>query len=216
MGETLVGLILLVGTFAFGVAGLATDLANFGDPPAFFGAAVVLGIAAVAVALDEHWRSPDEFGNGREIWFGRGLIALAVALAAFGFALAVVDSPYRNLWIVLAAIVALDGLSVLIDTHRLVVARNSLLETRNMTDAILGVVSASVGFGFGILGVLSGLLNNAHAAAWLYAGVVLALLSNAFMFDEQAHVRTQARKKKRAPFGPKLHDRKPLTESNTP
>ncbi len=204
MSETPVGLILLVGTFAFGVAGLASDLASFGDSPAFFGAAVVLGIAAVAIALDEHWRSPDEFGTGREIWFGRGLIALAVVLEAVGFALAVVDSPYRNLWVVLAAIVALDGLSVLIDTHRLAVARNSSIETRNMTDAILGVLSASVGFGFGIVGVLSGLLNNPHAAAWLYAGVVLALLANAFMFDEQAHVRSRARKKKRAPFGSKV------------
>ncbi len=203
MSETVVGLILLVGTFGLGVAGLVSDLVNSGDPPAYFGAAVVLGIAAVAVALDEHWRSPGEFGHGREIWFGRGLIVLAVVLEAVGFVLAVVDSPYRNLWVVLAAIVALDGLSVMIDTHRLVVARRGLLETRNMTDAILGVVCASVGFGFGILGVLFGTFNNPHAPAWLYAGVVLALLSNAFMFDEQAHVRTRVRKRQRAPFGSK-------------
>ncbi|MCL4532114.1 MAG: hypothetical protein M1582_02810, partial [Actinobacteria bacterium] len=87
------GLILLVGTFGLGAAGLVSDLVNLGDPPAFFGAAVVLGIAAVAVALDEHWRAPGEFGHGREIWFGRGLIALAIVLEAVGFALAVVDSP---------------------------------------------------------------------------------------------------------------------------
>lgn len=203
MSETVVGLILLVGTFGLGAAGLVSDLVNFGDPPAFFGAAVVLGIAAVAVALDEHWRAPGEFGHGREIWFGRGLIALAIVLEAVGFALAVVDSPYRNLWVVLAAIVALDGLSVLIDTHRLVIARNSALETRNMTDAILGVLSASAGFGFGIVGILSGLFNSSHAPAWLYAGVVLALLSNAFMFDEQAHVRSRIRKRQRVPFGSK-------------
>jgi hypothetical protein len=191
--ESVLGIVLLAVTFIFAVAGLVSDLQSIGDPPAFFGSATVTGIAAVAVALDEHRRKAGQYRIG-EVLLGRVLIAASVCLGVVSFVLAIEDSNYRNLWSVLAIIVGLVGVSVVIDSHRLIVARSAGLETRSITDAILGALAAALGLGFGFAGILAGLVDNPHASGWLEAGVVLAVLSVALMFDEQAHVVSRARR----------------------
>jgi hypothetical protein len=198
--ESAAGLGLLILTFLLGLAGLVSNLINWGDPAAFFGVAIVVGIAAMSVAHDEHRRMAGRY-RWTEALFGRGLIVLALVLAIVSFGLAIVDSPYRNLWLVLAIIVDLVALAVVVDSHRLIVARRSAIATRMVVDGILGAVAAAFALGLGVVGLVAGLVDNPHASAWLFAGVVLAVLSVALMFDEQAYVLAEARAKRRA-FGP--------------
>ena len=53
----------------------------------------------------------------------------------------------------------------------------------------------------GIFGLSTGLYGLPHPEAWLFAGVVFAVISAAFMFDEHVHVVHKARRTHRAPFG---------------
>jgi hypothetical protein len=197
LSESAIGLGLLILTFLLGLAGLVSDLIDWGDPAAFFGVAVVFGIAAASVAHDEQRRTAGRY-RWTEALFGRGLIVLALVLALVSFGLAIVDSPYRNLWLVLAVIVDLVGLAVVVDSHRLIVARASSIATRTVADGIFGAIAGALALGLGVVGVVAGSVDNAHAPAWLFAGVVLAVLSVALMFDEQAQVIAQARAKRGA------------------
>lgn len=197
--ESVIGVILLLVTLLLGVAGLVADLLDQSDPPTLFGGALVFGIAAIAVAQDEHHRTGGQTGHWSEALFGRVLVALAVVLEIIALITGLAGSDNRNLWLVLAIIVALDGLAVLVDTRRLVVARGSSIETRTTTDALPGAIAGALGLGLGIVGVLAGLTGSTHAPAWLYAGVIFALLANAFMFDEHAHVDLAVRGEKSLP-----------------
>ncbi|HLZ09025.1 MAG TPA: hypothetical protein VKT80_10585 [Chloroflexota bacterium] len=192
--ESAIGIGLVALTFLLTVAGLITDLFLKGDPPALFGAAAVTGIAAIGVALDEQRRTSRQFRLG-EVILGRGLLAISIVLGLISFVLAVDDSAYRNLWLGLAIIVDLVGVAVVVDTHRLVLARASNLVTRNIADAILGAISAAFALGFGIAGLLAGLADNPHAATFLDAGVVLGVLAVGLMLDEHAHVVARVRKR---------------------
>ncbi|HVC35778.1 MAG TPA: hypothetical protein VNL16_19895 [Chloroflexota bacterium] len=196
--ESVAGIILLAATFVLGLAGLLADLTGQSDPPTLFGGAIVAGIAAIAVAHDEHRRTGAGAGHWTEALFGRVLVALALLLGVVALVLGLQGNADRSLWLVLAVVVALDGLAVIVDTRRLVVARDGSIETRSTTDAIPGAVAGAIGLGLAIVGFLAGLLNNPHAPAWLYFGVVCAVLSNAFMFDEHAHVAATARAGKAA------------------
>src|SRR5438105_4277694 len=142
--ESAAGLALLALTVIFAVVGLAMDLLDQGDPPSFFGAAAVAGIAAISVALDEHRREGGRYRLGEAI-FGRVLIALAVVLGFVAFVLAQSENPYRNLWLVLGIIVDLVGLAVVVDSHRLVAARVGGLETRPHADALAGALTSALG-----------------------------------------------------------------------
>jgi hypothetical protein len=190
--ESAIGIALLVLTALLGAAGLFTDLTDQSDPPTLYGAAIVAGIAAIAVALDEQRRLA---GRLRlvEVIFGRALIGVAIVLEVVGLILGLQGNAYRNLWLVLAIIVALDGLAVIVDSRRLVLARVGSLPTSHLYDAILGAIAGALALGLGGVGFVAGLLDNPHAPAFLHAGVVLALLAVAFMFDEQAHVAARIR-----------------------
>jgi Kef-type K+ transport system membrane component KefB len=192
--ESAIGIGLVALTFLLAMAGLITDLFLKGDPPALFGVAAVTGIAAVGVALDEHRRTARPYRLG-EVLLGRGLLTLSVILGLVSFVLAVDDSAYRNLWLGLAIIVGLVGVAVVVDSRRLVLARAGNLVTRSVADAILGAISAALGLGFGIAGVLAGLADNPHASTCLDVGVVLGVLAVALMLDEQAHVVARGRKR---------------------
>lgn len=192
--ESAVGVTLLVLTFILAIAGLGADLLAQGDPPALFGVATVAGIASIGVGLDEHRRSFHQYRLS-EVLLGRGLLVLAILCGCVSFILAIDDSAYRNLWLGLAVIVDLVGVAVVVDSHRLVLARAGQLPTRSMTDAVLGAVAAALALGCGVAGLLSGLGDNVHAAAFLEIGVVLAILAVALMFDEQAHVLARIRKR---------------------
>jgi hypothetical protein len=193
--ESAVGLGLLGLTLILGLAGLITGLRNVGDPPALYGMAVVTAIAAVAVALDEQHRMPGRY-RWTEALLGRVLVGLALLLGLISLYLAVGDSAYRNLWLALAVVVDLVGLSAVLDSHRLAIARVSGIRTRPLADGILGAVAAAVGLGAGTVGFVAGQYDSSQAAPWLYAGLTFALLGVALMFDEQAHVASRARKRK--------------------
>src|SRR6266849_2220873 len=133
--ESAIGVGLLALTIILGLAGLVSDILNFGDPPAFYGAATVTALAAIAVALDEHHRTPGRY-RLTEALLGRALIGLAVLFEVVSFALAIGDSPYRNLWLVFAIVVALVGLTAVLDSHRLALARVGAISTRPIADGI--------------------------------------------------------------------------------
>ena len=190
--ESAIGIGLVALTFLLAMAGLITDLFLKGDPPALFGTAAVTGIAAIGVALDEQRRASRQYRLG-EVLLGRGLLIVSIILGLISFVLAVDDSAYRNLWLGLAIIVDLVGVAVVVDSHRLILARARNLATRSHADAILGAVSAALALGFGIAGLLAGLADNPHAITGLDLGVVLGVLAVALMLDEQAHVVATAR-----------------------
>jgi hypothetical protein len=195
--ESAVGVCLLVLSFVLAIAGLVADILAQGDPAALFGTAAVAGIASIGVGLDEHRRAlrPHRLS---EVLLGRGLLVLAIALACVSFVLAIGDSAYRNLWLGLAIIVDLVGVAVVVDSHRLVLARAGALPTRSLNDALLGAIASALALGCGVAGLLAGLGNIPHAAAFLELGVILSILAVALMFDEQAHVVSRIRK---GPFG---------------
>src|SRR5438093_11702801 len=91
--------------------------------------------------------------------------------------------------------------SFAMDAHSLVVARDNFIELSHNRDALAGVIAAAVAFGLGIFGLSTGLYGLPHPEAWLFAGVVFAVISAAFMFDEHVHVVHKARRTHRAPFG---------------
>jgi hypothetical protein len=203
--DSAAGIALLALTILLGLGGLIADLIDQSDPPTLFGAAAVCGIATIGAALDEHRRRGTQGSRWVEALFGRALIALALVLEVVAVALGLQGSPYRNLWLVLAIVVALDGLAVIVDTDRLVLAREGTVETRPFTDALPGALAGGIALGLAIIGFLAGLFSNPHAPAWLYAGVICALISNAFMLDEHLYVATHLRgssggKRRPAPF----------------
>lgn len=196
MTESAIGLALLALTFLCGLVGLVADFTAFADAPALYGAALVAGVAAVAVALDESRRIP---GRARqiEVVFGRALLGIAILLGIVATIAGLQNDDTRNLWLVLALIVDLDALAVIVDTRRLILARGAALAVRPLADGALGAIAAGVGLGLGVFGFFSGLLGNPHAAALLQSGVVLSLLAVAILFDEQAHVAAKIRGKGR-------------------
>src|SRR5438132_8178297 len=174
--ESAIGIGLVALTFLLALAGLIIDLFLKGDPPALFGAAAVIGIAAIGVALDEHRRASRQY-RLREVLLGRGLLSVSVFLGIVSFVLAVDDSAYRNLWLGLAIIVDLVGVAVVVDSHRLAIARAGNLVTRSVADAILGAIAAALAVGFGLAGILAGFADNPPAAACLAVRGVLGLLA---------------------------------------
>jgi len=101
---------------------------------------------------------------------------------------------------VMGVILALLAVSVTIDAHRVAVARHNAVETRHDRDALAGVICAAIAVGFGIFGLFTGLFGFPYPEAWLFAGVVFAVVSAAFMFDEQVHTVHKAHHTRHTPF----------------
>jgi len=126
---------------------------------------------------------------------------LSFVCSLAGFVLGIfVDDQNRNLWSVMAIILALLAVSLTIDAHRVALARHSQIDTRHDRDALAGVMCAAIAVGIGIFGLFTGIFGLPHAEAWLFGGVVFAVISAAFMFDEQVHTIHKARRTRRAPF----------------
>jgi hypothetical protein len=199
--ESAVGLWLVLLALAFAATGIAANMADFTEPETWFLTALVLGILAIAVAIDEQRLSNLPVIHPAEEWLARGVMGLAFVCGLAGFVLGIfVDDDNRNLWSVMAVILALLAVSVTVDAHRVVVARHSHIETRHDRDALAGVVCAAVAVGTGIFGLFTGIFGLPHAEAWLFGGVVFAVISAAFMFDEQVHTVHRARRTRRSPF----------------
>jgi hypothetical protein len=202
--ESAVGLALVVLGLVCASVGIAANLADFTEPETWFLTGLVLGVLAIAVAIDEQRLSNLPVLHPAEEWVARSIMGLSGLCALAGFVLGVfVDDDNRNLWSVMGVILALLAVSITIDAHRVAVARHSQVETRHDRDALAGVICAAIAFGLGIFGLFTGIYELPHAEAWLFAGVVFAVVSAAFMFDEQVHVVHKSRRTRRAPFGAK-------------
>lgn len=198
--ESAVGLWLVILGLVCGCVGMAAQIAGFTNEESWFLTGIVLGILAIAVAIDEQRLSNLPVLHPAEEWIARGVMLLAGASTAVGFILGLLDDDNRNLWSVMGVILALLAVSVTIDAHRTVVARHSAIEVRHDRDALGGVICAAVAFGLGIFGLFTGLFGFPFSEAWLFAGVVFAVMSAAFMFDEQVHTVHKARRSRRSPF----------------
>ena len=200
--ESVAGLCLVVLALACAATGIAANLADFTEPDTWFLTGVVLGVLSMAISIDEQRLSNLPVIHPGEEWLARGVMGLSLACMLAGFVLGVFfDADTRDLWSVMAVILALLAVSVTADAHRVVVARHSQVETRHDRDALAGVICAAVAVGIGIFGLFTGIFGLPHAEAWLFAGVVFAVISAAFMFDEQVHTVHKARRTRRAPFG---------------
>jgi hypothetical protein len=195
-GLTLVGLAALCAAI-----GVAANVAGFSIDETWFLAALLLGILALAVAVDEQRLTNMPPVHRGEAWLARGVMGLALACGATGFILGLIEDDNRNLWGLMAIIIGLLAVSFAMDAHRVAVARHSVLEMRHDRDALGGVLCAALGFGVGVFGLFTGLFGLPHPEAWLFAGVVFAVLSAAFMFDEQVQAVHRARRTEHRPFG---------------
>ncbi len=201
LSESRAGLALVVLSLLCAAVGVAANVAGFSVDETWFLTAVLLGVLALATAVDEQRLANMPMLHPVEAWLARGVMALALVCGAIGFILGLIEDDNRNLWSLMAIIVGLLAVSFAMDAHRVAVARHSLLELRHNRDALAGVIAAAVGFGLGVFGLSTGLYGLPHSEAWLFAGVVFALISAAFMFDEHVHVVHKARRTHRAPFG---------------
>jgi putative Mn2+ efflux pump MntP len=193
-----VGLTLVAVALAFAGVGLAGNIAGFFDPETWFLTGLVFAVLSLAVATDEQRLNNLTVLHASEEWLARLIMVLAFACALAGFVLGLLDADTRDLWSVMSVILALIALGVSMDAHRVAVARGSQIETHDRDDALAGVICAAVGFGLGVFGLFTGIFGLAHAEAWLFAGVVFAVVSAAFLFDEQAHVVHRARRERPA------------------
>ena len=199
--ESAVGLWLVLLGLACAAVGIADNMANFTEPETWFLTGLVSGILAIAVAVDEQRLSNLPIIHPAEEWLARGIMGLSGASALAGWVLGIIfDDDTRNLWSVMGIILALLAVSVTLDAHRVAVARHSLIEMHHDRDALAGVVCAAVAVGLGIFGLFTGIFGLPHAEAWLFAGVVFAVVSAAFMFDEQVHVAHKVRRGRHTPF----------------
>jgi hypothetical protein len=213
--ESAVGLALVLAALAFAAVGMASNIGGFLDPETWFLTGLVFGILAIAVAIDEQRLANFAVLHPAEEWLARSIMALAFLCALAGFVLGLFDADSRDLWAVMAVILALIAVGVTIDAHRVALARGSHIETRAREDALGGVICGAIAFGLGVFGLFTGLFGLAHAEAWLFAGVVFGIVSAAFMFDEQAHVLHRARRERPAPIGTRVPPRqvaKPAAE----
>jgi hypothetical protein len=211
--ESTIGMALVLIGLACAAVGIADNLADFTEPETWFLTGLTFGIVAIAIAIDEQRLSHLPILHPAEEWLARGVMGLSLVTSLAGWVLGViVDDNNRNLWSVMGVILALLAVSITIDAHRVVVARHSQLETRHDRDALGGVICAAIAFGVGIFGLFTGIFGQPHAEAWLFAGVVFAVVSAAFMFDEQVHTVHRARRTHRAPFRRSSELRVPSSE----
>ncbi|HLG72048.1 MAG TPA: hypothetical protein VK009_16640 [Chloroflexota bacterium] len=200
--ESTVGLGLVILAGACAAVGIADNMADFSEPESWLLTGLVFGILAIAVAIDEQRLSRLPVHHPAEEWLARSVIVLSILCALTGWVYGVLvdGEDVRDLWSVMGVILALLAVSVTIDAHRVAVARHTLLEVRHDRDAIGGVIAAALAFGLGIFGLFTGIFGLPHAQAWLFAGVVFAVIAAAFMFDEQVHVAHRARRATHTPF----------------
>ena len=194
------GLGLVILALVCAAAGVAAQIVGFTNEESWFLTGIMFGVLAIAVAIDEQRLSNLPVLHPAEEWLARSVMGLAVLSGLTGFVLGLLDDDNRNLWSVMGVILALLAVSFTIDAHRVVVARHNAIELRHDRDALAGVVCAAVAFGFGVFGLFTGLFGFPYPEAWLFAGVVFAVVSAAFMFDEQVHTAHRARRTRRAPF----------------
>lgn len=182
--------------------GIADNLINFSAPETWLLTGLVFGILAMAVAVDEQRLSKVPVRQPAEEWLARGIMAVSLAcgLAGFGLGVFVDNESIRNLWSVMAVVLAIVSVSFAMDAHRVAVARQNQIKTEVNRDALAGVIAAALAFGLAVFGLFTGLFGLPHAEGWLFAAVVFAVISAAFMFDEQAHVINQARRSRHTPF----------------
>jgi len=198
--ESAVGLALVVAALVCAAVGMASNIAGFLNPETWFLTGLVFGILAIAVSVDEQRLTNFAVLHPAEEWLARSIMIVAFACCLAGFILGLFDADSRDLWSVMAVILALIAVGVTIDAHRVALARGSHIETRAREDALAGVICAAIAFGLGVFGL-------AHAEAWLFAGVVFGIVAAAFMFDEQAHVLHRARRERPAPIGTRVPPR---------
>src|SRR5712692_1677151 len=201
LSESFAGLALVCLAAVCAAIGIAANVVGFSEDETWFLSALLLGVLALAVAVDEQRLSHLPVHHPAEQWLARGIITLALACGLAGFVLGMLEDDNRNLWSLMAIILGLLAVCVAMDAHRVAVARHSLIEMRHNRDALGGVAAAALAFGFGVFGLFTGLYGFPHPEAWLFAGVVFAVLSAAFMFDEQVHVVHKARRTRHTPFG---------------
>lgn len=201
LSESTIGMALVLIGLACAAVGIAANLADFTEPETWFLTGISFGIVAIAVAIDEQRLSRLPILHPAEEWLARSIMGVSLACALAGFALGIfVDDDNRNLWSVMGVILALLAVSITIDAHRVAMARHSRLETRHDRDALAGVICAAISFGVGVFGLFTGIFGLPHAEAWLFSGVVFAVVSAAFMFDEQVHTMHRARRTQHTPF----------------
>lgn len=190
---------LLAVAVACAAVGVAAHLTAFSQPDSWFLTGATLGTLAATLAVDRQRFTNLPVAHPAERWLARWLVLAALALAAVGLAAGLADNVNRNLWSVLGVVVAFCSLTVAVDAHRISLARTLLTGHRVRGDLSV-VICAGLAAGTGLFGTLSGLAGYRHAEAWLFAGVVLAIVAVALALGEQFGSLHHVRRHARAPF----------------
>src|SRR5436190_5532509 len=111
-------------------AGIIDNIVGFSNPETLFLTALVAGILAVALAIDEARLSTHHAEQPLEVWFSRITMIAAGILGAVGFVLGLLDSDVRNAWSAFAVILAIVSVGAAVDLSRLALARGRRLRIR--------------------------------------------------------------------------------------
>lgn len=120
---------------------------------------------------------------------GSLLLIAAAAFGLLGWLTGLAGNAATTTWYISALILAIIAGAVMLDELRV---RRAAPERR--LDAMLGTLLMLAALGFGTVGFITGLMQNAHAMTWLTSGVILALLSTAAMLDEMRAMRDSGRR----------------------
>ena len=175
--DTTVGALLAVAAVAFGVVGWLVNILGVTHTGVWFLSAVILGVLAIGVVLDES-RAITRSGVRRtEVALSWLLMLGAFGLGVVGFVTGLVGGFPFLTWLWGGIILAIVSVAVMADEGRRLRA-----SVHGVTDELLGTVFSLLAIGVGVVGFVLGITGSGDLY-WLYAGVIAALGAAAFMFD---------------------------------
>jgi MFS family permease len=176
------GSLLALAGAAFGVVGFVIGLRNNPHMTQWYVAALILGVLAGAVLLDEAASKTATADRRLGAWLGTLLLLGGLGAGTVGFILGLAGKAHPLTWLIGGLVLAILSLAATLDELR----RWRTLSTR-VVDAFsgLGLLFGLLGLGLGIVGFILGLMSRAHADTWLWAAVVSSTVAAGWSIEAE-------------------------------
>jgi len=176
-----VGSILAVAAAAFGVVGLLSGLKNNSHSTQWFLGALIMGILAGAVLLDE-LRAGAKTAAGRYDAIAGVLLLLgALVVGTIGFIAGLANNSHAQTWLASGVVLAVLSLTAMADELRALQRGSARPDGLFALSIGFGVLA----FGLGVVGFIAGLASKGHANTWLWAAVISSVVSFAWSFEAE-------------------------------
>ena len=175
--DTTLGALLAVAAVSFGVVGWLVNILGASHTGVWFLSAVILGVLAIGVVLDESRAVTRQGVQRTEVALSWLLMLGALGLGVVGFITGLMGGFPFLTWLWSGIILAVVSVAVMADE-----GRRLRTSAHGIADELLGTLLSLLAIGVGVVGFVLGITGNGEAY-WLYAGVVAALGAAAFMFD---------------------------------